>query len=474
MKIRNLLPLGLLTVLLVSCRHAGEHGMRLSPGQIADRTKPATVQVIAQFEASGTVAVLEPDEDRLREALERENLPEDTSRNDAYERLLDIFYSDPGSYLKEGNLQELDQKIYALGTGFIVTPDGYILTNTHVVEPDQDDLTAATVDSIQHLVDDEAAEMEKVVGELLPGRTPLPAASDRLKSVLSEQYAKHGKFHFDRVVHVVMPSSREETSDKVDERTCEIKKVGKANPGKDIAVLKIDGSDLPVAPLAASLEEGDIRTGATLYVLAYPGSLVLDPNFSDRNRIQPSMTGGLVSNVKEMSGGWQVIQTDATIIPGNSGGPTLNDRGEVVGLATFGLKDQKGVNFAESVDLAREFLRSLDVTPRDSRFTQQYDEALLEYERPGHGNALRMFRSLSASHPDLSGPRDFVEELSGAAPPRRELAPPPEDRRDPVNGDRISRAQASHHRWAPAVAVVGVVAVVLIVVVAVIVLVNRN
>jgi hypothetical protein len=84
----------------------------------------------------------------------------------------------------------------------------------------------------------------------------------------------------------------------------------------------------------------------------------------------------------------------------------------VVGLATFQLVGTQGVNFAESIDLARQFLNDLKVHPRESEFTQKYDQALVEYEKSGHGHALRLFRELAATHPDLSAPREFVNELS--------------------------------------------------------------
>ena len=68
---------------------------------------------------------------------------------------------------------------------------------------------------------------------------------------------------------------------------------------------------------------------------------------------------------------------------GNGGGPVLNDHGEMVGLATFGYEGR--ANFAESVDLARDFLKDQSVTPRESTFTTKYDRAVSEFERPDHG-----------------------------------------------------------------------------------------
>jgi hypothetical protein len=118
---------------------------------------------------------------------------------------------------------------------------------------------------------------------------------------------------------------------------------------------------------------------------------------------------------------------DAAINPGNSGGPVLNSRGQVVGLATFQLVGTQGVNFAVAIDLARQFLNELSVRPRESDFTRKYNEALGEYERPGHGHALRLFKQLAETHPELSTPREFVSELGhgegGAAQTEQRVAP---------------------------------------------------
>lgn len=468
MKLASMLFLALLSVLLASCGPGagGNRQTRLTSEQIAARSEPATVEVIAQFEASGVVAELVPDVDRLFASVPRREISSITTREEAARKLFNIFYADPGSYLKEGELKNLDQKVYALGTGFIVTPDGYILTNAHVVKPEDDELKEASVDSVQALVDDEASKMEQAVQSVLPGSSLAPEATDRLKKVLAEQYAKRGQFQFKREVHVLLPSAHAESAHRGDERVCEIRKIGEPTPGKDVAILKIEGTDLPTVPLAESLLAGEVRTGANLYVLGYPGSVALYPSFSKSGGVQPSLTRGVVSNVKDMAGGWQVIQTDAAVNPGNSGGPTFNEQGQVVGLATFGLKESQGVNFAVSVDLAREFLRDMNVTPKESQFTKEYDQALEQFDRGDNGEALRMFKALSARHPDLSLLRDRVAELApgGAGDSTR--------KRKAVTKSEVGQARS--RRISTPIAILAGVALLLVVVVVGVILVNRT
>ena len=59
-----------------------------------------------------------------------------------------------------------------------------------------------------------------------------------------------------------------------------------------------------------------------------------------------------------MSGGLRLVQTDAAVSPGNSGGPMVNGRGQMVGVVSFGFvgRGVEGLNFAVSIDDALDAL----------------------------------------------------------------------------------------------------------------------
>ena len=103
-------------------------------------------------------------------------------------------------------------------------------------------------------------------------------------------------------------------------------KVLASDPGNDLALLKIDATDLKPATFA---QPGTIRIGDGVIAIGY--ALNLDGG--------PSVTSGIVSALKRTiiteSGALNgLIQTDAAISSGNSGGPLVNLRGEVVGINT--------------------------------------------------------------------------------------------------------------------------------------------
>jgi S1-C subfamily serine protease len=114
----------------------------------------------------------------------------------------------------------------------------------------------------------------------------------------------------------------------------------------DLAVVKIEGTDLPVANLGNS---SDVQVGD--WAIAVGNPLGLDN----------TVTLGIVSTLKRSSAAIGIpdkrldfIQTDAAINPGNSGGPLLNDNGEVIGINTAIRADAMGIGFAIPIDKAKE------------------------------------------------------------------------------------------------------------------------
>ena len=111
----------------------------------------------------------------------------------------------------------------------------------------------------------------------------------------------------------------------------------------DLAILKIFGIDTPTLSLANSVE-----TAETVYVVGNPGGL------------EGSITRGIVSAVRKV-GTIKWIQIDASISPGSSGGPVLNSKGEVIGVATSGLSNDIGqnLNFAVPSNYLKELLKKV-------------------------------------------------------------------------------------------------------------------
>ncbi|MDI3530389.1 MAG: serine protease DegQ [Candidatus Atribacteria bacterium] len=128
-------------------------------------------------------------------------------------------------------------------------------------------------------------------------------------------------------------------------------KVVGADPLTDLAVVKINASDLPVIPLGDS---DKARVGEWVIAIGNPYGLshtVTVGVLSAKGRpIQSGDSGREYENF---------LQTDAAINPGNSGGPLLNLKGEVIGINTAILPYAQGIGFAVPINMAKEILDDL-------------------------------------------------------------------------------------------------------------------
>jgi len=135
----------------------------------------------------------------------------------------------------------------------------------------------------------------------------------------------------------------------------------------DLAILKIEGHDLPTVPLGNS---SDLMLGQRVVALGY--ALALEGG--------PSVTTGIVSamgrtitaqdpNYHPETGAdgtrtyRDIIQTDAAINPGNSGGPLINLAGEVIGINSAGAGQAENIGFSISIDAAKPIIDDAIANP---------------------------------------------------------------------------------------------------------------
>ena len=132
-----------------------------------------------------------------------------------------------------------------------------------------------------------------------------------------------------------------------DGKTCLAEKIFLNEDFKDYALLIVDGSvgNYQTIPLSDAIPP----QGAKVFAMGHPKGLSY------------SFTSGVLSAMRSYDKYGEVIQTDAPINSGNSGGPLLDERGRLIGINTFKYKDKEenteSLNFATS---SREILNGLN------------------------------------------------------------------------------------------------------------------
>lgn len=316
------------------------------------------------------------------------------------------FFQTTFDYIKQ------PEEITSIGTGFFITGDGYVATNCHLIDRDdafirrQFILSAfrqITEASIAALETSWATHFTEQQRSLL--YTTYASVYSRLFSMILYDLRKN--------IYVVYRSdSGSQHSDTVKRHAGVVIK-GQPMPGKDIAILKIDAKDeMPVLTLAS---EELPQVGEQLFVYGYPGPVTNNDFVSAASAIEPTLTTGIVSAIKRSVGGWPLVQMDANINHGSSGGPVCNQRGEVVGLTTFGSLENNGIlaaglNFAVPVTILNEYLDSAGIEAKPGGATRRFTQALEEYDRHRYGTALQGFEAVQRLNAHYPGIYNYIAD----------------------------------------------------------------
>lgn len=172
------------------------------------------------------------------------------------------------------------------------------------------------------------------------------------RKTTEEEYGFGSGVVIDDVGHIITNAHVIEGADKVrillsDDSELDAEVVGYDND-TDLAVLYVEGLDLP--PIALG-DSDALRVGDLLIAIGNPGGYY--------GTVSVGVVSALERDIEEFARPMAIIQTDAAMSPGISGGALLNSRGELVGIPSLGVILYEGLNFAIPVNTMKEVAAEL-------------------------------------------------------------------------------------------------------------------
>lgn len=365
-----------------------------------------------------------------------------TTNMPATVRILSAFCATPE--LKLGNhTTHFDEDIctiYAFGSGFFINSEGYLATNGHVVSPSPDDflticaeycsdeMIKATMTSLiasqlnnpylnpvalpywQEMVDAKTIDIEMARTLILDFAVDVAMYLDMVDFDLNltEQYytiqlndysienaIKSDAIHFKDVIKYDNNIKRAEliASDYSFKNLKLTNSSGEAVlASSDLAILKIVDDDsylaypsVPISADTSTLQPGDLMT-----VIGYPGNSEL---LSSVESSDATVTSGSISSIINTSGNeHRLIQTTASLDHGNSGGPAFNDKGEVIGIATYALDGTVGTfNYLIDAQELNDLIAKSKLHNYVSDTTSSYKEGLIYFQASHYSEAKEKF-----------------------------------------------------------------------------------
>ena len=267
-----------------------------------------------------------------------------------YNNPFSSFFDDPFFRQFFGNHGNYNQKVQELGSGYIISPDGYIVTNDHV---------AGNANQVTVTMTDGSHHEAKIIG---------------------------------------------------------------SDPVSDICLLKIDETNLPYVELGNS---DDVIIGEWVIALGNPFGLF---ELNDK----PTVTVGVISasgmNLEPINDRYylNMLQTDAAINGGNSGGPLVNSVGQVIGMNTLiytagGVQGNIGLGFAIPINKVKRIVTELKKNGKIDRdfqigmSVQTIDEGIANYYDLNSKKGVIITKVVPNSPADNAGlkPGDIITQVEG-------------------------------------------------------------
>jgi pSer/pThr/pTyr-binding forkhead associated (FHA) protein len=300
---------------------------------------------------------------------------------------------------------------YGFGSGFVVNPSGTIVTARHVVKPADAD--------VRHYA------ANKLFGTLLDLSFPADADFFSSYTITDDPLATHRlRQCYDGVICTFQVTPKVdvftgvalggvEAAKGLEARILKLSEGGRNDT--DIAVLQVDGKNMPTIALAPSI--ANVSPADEIVSLGFPATA------QDNNVTDPDQKFGRVSRVTTV-GTTKQVEMDLALEQGMSGGPVVNLRGRVIGVNSYYAVRQtgeSGTKYARSVDDVRELLGDTGKRPVRGPVDVAWVEAVDLYFGHHYSAAIPHLRQVLALSPNLPLATSYLQTATAKAGTKEDI-----------------------------------------------------
>ncbi len=313
----------------------------------------------------------------------------------------------------------------SFGTGFFINKDGYLLSNSHVMTPNKYQVleTSMSIPMNESFWKKYIQELKinnpsLVINELVVLATLFEQENMKVLEMVPNYTNYAGKeipFEFDTNFNLINPKNyikldlidtKGDSSNTEDIILATFNQLPENLVGtlrkQDIALAKVSKPEYEDYPFI-ELEDPEIVTlGGSITIIGFPSNAHNTAAYSEQASMIPTITKGTISAIKpNPTNEFKIVQFDASISGGNSGGPVINSSGKVVALATWGLnnKDSAIYNGGTFVEEAQKLILKNNVKINDGKYNDAVKKALSDFSKKDYVSAKSNFEKAVSLYP---------------------------------------------------------------------------
>jgi S1-C subfamily serine protease/rhodanese-related sulfurtransferase len=289
------------------------------------------------------------------------------------------------------------------GTGWFVDGTGYVITNAHVVDPVHRMPPWVTHELKKKAIDQACVEPALKARGFMKGQRPdledqLRRDNDR--ALAGAQVTPQPQLTVLLSNGTKLPAQVKKFSPPP---TLDSSNKPVADSGRDLALLRVPQGVYPAIPISTR----ELQLGDAIFILGFPGVVLSHELLNQSATMQASATNGVVSGFKQDVIGQDIVQTDAPVAHGNSGGPAIGNDAKLVGVTwsvTLSSRGDivQGFNFLIPARDVLKFLQGTEVArPSDSPFNAAWAAGVDAYFAQRFSTAVSRFAEADRLLPNL-------------------------------------------------------------------------